>query len=142
MTDTTENLAVQQAALAAALVGNGSPPDGFDTQRIALASRMLVRKRAHAAVASWPAFAQLYGANIERDFAAYAQSHPLTPATTPKQDLLAFAKHLEDEEKLPPAVLRLLCVAESRYFLPNWRGEFICMRIPFLGVLTFRRPRR
>jgi hypothetical protein len=139
--DINTDLATQQAALAAALVGNGLTPDGFDGERLALASKMLLRKRRHAAVAAWPAFAHGYGPNLERDFAVYAQAHPMAPGTTPREDLLGFAKYLQKEGRLPPAVIRLLCVAGARYFVPVRRGGFISIRVPLAGVISFRLPK-
>jgi hypothetical protein len=141
MTDPEADLAAQQSALAAALVGNGSTPKGFDGQRLALASKMLLHKRTHAAASSWPAFAQRYGPNLEGDFAIYAQAHPMARGTTSREDLLGFAKYLENEGKLPPVVLRVLSVAGARYFVPVRRGGFISIRVPFLGVFTCRVPR-
>src|SRR3954471_10500211 len=89
----TAQLAQQQAALAAALVASGTPPVGFDPRRLAMASKMLLRQRTHAVLASGPSFTELYGADVERDFAESAQAHPMAPGTTPRADLLSFAKY-------------------------------------------------
>src|SRR5882724_11026294 len=139
--DITADLAAQQSALAAALAAKGPVPEGFDVKRVEMASKMLLRKRSHSAASSWPGFAQCYGADFERDFAAFARSNPIPPRATPWDDVLGFAKCMADENRLSDACLRLLCRAESRLLVPVRRGRFIAMRFPVLGVLTLRLPK-
>src|SRR5882724_35797 len=120
----TTDLASQQSALATALVGNGLTPDGFDGQRLALASKMLLRKRRHSAASSWPALAQCYGGGFEEDFAMYASLNPIPQGASPRDDALGFAKRMADENRLSNAALRLLCIDESRLLVPVRRGRF------------------
>ena len=54
-------LALRQAALVAALVAGGPTPIGIDHDRLALARRALLRKRAGAAAAAWPRLAHALG---------------------------------------------------------------------------------
>jgi hypothetical protein len=55
------DLAARQAELVAALVAGGPVPSGFDPDRLAVARRALVRKRAGQAAAVWPLLAASLG---------------------------------------------------------------------------------
>jgi hypothetical protein len=55
------DLAARQAELVAALVGGSPVPPGFDPDRLAVARRALVRKRAGEAAAVWPLLAGSLG---------------------------------------------------------------------------------
>jgi hypothetical protein len=55
------DLAARQAELVAALVAGGPDPAGFDDDRLAVARRALLRKRAGEAAAVWPLLAASLG---------------------------------------------------------------------------------
>src|SRR5688572_24028625 len=131
-------LAHQQAALAASLSNQSAPPAGFDQSRITLAANLLLSKRRRSAASAWPDLARALGNDFTPLFTPYARSHPMPPGTTPRHDALRFAQHLADRNQLSESALRLLALAESRYFLPTRRGSFISLRLPFLGAFTFR----
>jgi hypothetical protein len=132
------HLAHQQALLAASLSNQSAPPEGFDQSRITLAANLLLSKRRRSAASAWPDLAKALGNDFTPLFTPYARSHPMTPGTTPRHDALRFAQHLADSNQLPEPGLRLLALAQSRYFLPTRRGPFISLRLPFLGAIIFR----
>ena len=70
------DLGARQAALVAALVADGPVPDGFDPQRLAVARRAMVRKRAAEAAAAWPLLAASLGPDWGATFAASVAGRP------------------------------------------------------------------
>jgi hypothetical protein len=66
----TVDLAARQAELVAALVASGPLPSGFDPDRLAVARRALLRKRAGEAAAVWPLLAASLGRAWPDAFAA------------------------------------------------------------------------
>jgi len=70
------DLAARQAALVAALVAGAPDPAGFDADRLAVARRALVRKRAAAAAAEWPLLAASLGPDWPAVFAASVENRP------------------------------------------------------------------
>ena len=60
-TQTAADLARRQAELVAALVANGPAPPGFYPDRLAVARRALMRKRAGEVAAAWPLLAASFG---------------------------------------------------------------------------------
>jgi hypothetical protein len=68
--DAAADLAARQAELVAALVASGPVPAGFDPDRLAVARRALLRKRAGEAAAVWPLLAASLGRAWPDAFAA------------------------------------------------------------------------
>ncbi len=66
----TVDLAARQAELVAALVASGPLPSGFDPDRLAVARRALLRKRAGEAAGVWPLLAASLGRAWPDAFAA------------------------------------------------------------------------
>jgi len=66
------DLAARQAELVAALVAGAPDPAGFDADRLAVARRALLRKRAGEVAAVWPLLAASFGADWPAIFTAYA----------------------------------------------------------------------
>ncbi len=66
----TVDLAARQAELVAALVASGPLPSGFDPDRLAVARRALLRKRAGEAATVWPLLAASLGQAWPDAFAA------------------------------------------------------------------------
>ncbi len=71
-----DDLAARQAALVAALVADGPVPAGFDPERLAVARRALVRKRAGAAAVRWPLLAPALGPDWPAAVAASVEGRP------------------------------------------------------------------
>jgi pimeloyl-ACP methyl ester carboxylesterase len=69
-TGAAADLAARQAELVAALVASGPLPSGFDPDRLAVARRALLRKRAGEAAAVWPLLAASLGQAWPDAFAA------------------------------------------------------------------------
>jgi hypothetical protein len=90
------DLAARQAALVAALVAGGPVPSGFDPERLAVARRALVRKRAGAAAAQWPLLAASLGPDWPAAFAASVADRAPTSALDDGWDL-ARALHRRGE---------------------------------------------
>ena len=64
--DPTADLAARQAELVAALVAGAPDPAGFDPDRLAVARRALLRKRAGEVAAVWPLLAASLGPRLAR----------------------------------------------------------------------------
>jgi len=70
----SDDLAARQAELIAALVAGGPDPAGFDADRLAVARRALLRKRAGEVAAAWPLLAASLGVDWPATFTAFAAS--------------------------------------------------------------------
>ena len=81
------DLAARQAALVATLVAGGPVPSGFDAERLAVARRALVRKRAGAAAARWPLLVASLGPDWPAVFAASVAGRPPAGALDDGWDL-------------------------------------------------------
>lgn len=108
-------LAAEQAALVAALVGRGAPPEGFDARRVGLAAASLAWKRARAAARAWPGLARALGGRFGKVFAAYAGAAPLPRQGGPLADGRAFARWLAARGKLPEAGRLQALAVDLRY---------------------------
>ena len=94
------DLAARQAALVDALVAGGPVPAGFDADRLAVARRALVRKRAGAVAAQWP----LLVASLGPDWpAVFATSVEGRPPTTALDDGWRLARTLHERGELGTA---------------------------------------
>ena len=85
-------LADDQAALVRALVAGGPPPDGFDAERLATASRALLRKRAQDVGRRYPMLREGCGDRFLELFGEWARDRPKTSTDA---DARAFAAYLE-----------------------------------------------
>ena len=70
----SDDLAARQAELVAALVAGGPDPAGFDADRLAVARRALLRKRAGEVAAVWPLLATSPRMDWSATFTAFAAS--------------------------------------------------------------------
>ena len=70
------DLATRQAELVAALVAGAPDPAGFDRERLAVARRALVRKRAGEVAAVWPLLAASLGPRWHSTVAAHVAGRP------------------------------------------------------------------
>lgn len=101
------DLAARQAALVAALVSGGVVPDGFDTERLAVAAAALLRKRARGVANAWPLLAAGCADAWPATFIDWASGR--TPAGV-LRDGWDFARHLYASGELPQlAQLELAC---------------------------------
>ncbi|GAB2457565.1 hypothetical protein [Jatrophihabitans fulvus] len=92
------NLREQQEQLVRALVAGGPPPAGTDADRVEVALRALLRKRASEVAWHWPV---LLGDPAVRDrFVAWADGRPKESSFA---DGLAFARGEQDAGRLGPA---------------------------------------
>lgn len=91
MTDARERLADAQAALVRALLAGGSPPPGFDPERIARQAAALRAKRRRVIARLRPDLETALGAEFAPRFDAWAREHPPLVGTCPGADADAFA---------------------------------------------------
>lgn len=70
------DLAARQAALVAAVTGTGDVPPGFDTDRMEIARKALLRKRSNEIRGRWPGLAQSLGEDFHPLFADWARHRP------------------------------------------------------------------
>ncbi|MBJ8339246.1 hypothetical protein JGU71_10130 [Antrihabitans sp. YC3-6] len=103
----TDGLAARQAALVRALVAGAEPPEGFDRDALATASRALLRKRAQEVGRRYPRLTYACGDRFQDLYCAWAKDRP---KTTTYADARAFADHL--------TAIGLQPVARSRW---PWR---------------------
>ena len=94
------DLAARQAALVDALVAGGPVPAGFDADRLAVARRALVRKRAGAVAAQWPLLVASLGPGWPAVFAGSVEGRP---PTTALDDGWRLARTLHDRGELGTA---------------------------------------
>lgn len=112
-------LATQQAALVAALAGDGLPPAGFDAERLQAAAVALSAKRARSVARAWPALAKALGDRFHACFATYAASQALPPGGA-ACDGFAFARALARQGRLPDAgKMELLAVSLRQVVRPE-----------------------
>ena len=108
-------LADQQAALLAALAGNGPVPAGFDAARVRAAADALAFKRARAVAKTWPSLRAMLGDAFRERFAAYAATTPLPLHGGPLADGRGFAHFLANRVQLSDeAKLQVLSI-DTRY---------------------------
>jgi hypothetical protein len=81
------DLAARQAALVDALLAGAPDPPGFPTDRLAVARRALLRKRAGAVAAVWPQLAASLGPDWPAVFAASVGDRPPAGALVEGWDL-------------------------------------------------------
>lgn len=95
-------LLAAQTELAAALVGRGAPPPGFDLDALADCAASLRAKRRGQALGAWPSLAGSLPDAPAR-FDAWALAHELAPGDTPLEDGARFARWLAAKGELPDA---------------------------------------
>lgn len=119
------DLAARQEALVRALVAGGPTPEGFDTQRIALTRAALMRKRARAVAAHWPALGAM--PDFQRRFAGWADDRRPGSAHT---EGIGFARSL-GRGLSPAARVELVLAGDGRIARD---GAGIVIRLPGLGA--------
>ncbi len=107
-----ERLAARQAELAAAMVGTGPVPAGFDRRAVETAARSLLRKRAGAVRTSWPLLAAGCGDRWTELFAGWAAGRPSAGSLRDGWDL---ARELAAGGELPPIAAAELAGREARW---------------------------
>jgi hypothetical protein len=80
-------LAAAQRRLVEALVAGGPVPSGFDSVRVAVAARALLRKRAGEVARAWPGLAASHGADWPAVFMRWAEGRPTRGAWRDGWDL-------------------------------------------------------
>ncbi|WP_413806681.1 DUF692 domain-containing protein [Streptomyces sp. OE57] len=90
--DVRERLALAQAALLSALVGDTPPPEGFDRRRLRVQSAALTAKRASVIAKVAPELPEILGTGYRPAFARYADGRPMTGGY--RRDAMSFAEHL------------------------------------------------
>lgn len=130
------SLADQQAALVAALTGNGPIPPGFDAQRVQAAAGALAAKRARAVVQAWPGLRTLLGSGLRVRFDAYAARVPLPELGGPLADGRAFVRALRAQMALTDDV-RLQALAVDQRWRVTRRG-LVRRRVPRVGFAWLR----
>ena len=103
------SLADQQAALMAALSGQGAMPEGFRHDRLEAARSALALKRMRAAGRSWPAVERLLGDSFSTAFTQYAKDTPLPQEGGPMADGRTFVGWLSESHSLTDEI-RLLAL--------------------------------
>ncbi|PRX98870.1 hypothetical protein [Allonocardiopsis opalescens] len=103
-------LAAAQERLLRALVAGAEAPDGFDRERLAVAARALLRKRAAGVARAWPRLAHGYGERWPEVFAEWAAARPTAGAWRDGWD---FAR--AHRAALPPPAARELAGQECRW---------------------------
>lgn len=98
VTETSGELERAQAALVAALTGTGPMPSGFDTVRLAVAQKALLRKRSGEVAKSWPELRAALGNRFLPTFGAWAADRPTAGGW---RDGFAFAGYLDERHELP-----------------------------------------
>ncbi|GAA1227569.1 DUF692 domain-containing protein [Streptomyces rhizosphaericus] len=87
-----ERLALAQAALLSALVGDTPPPEGFDRRRLRVQSAALTAKRASVVAKVAPELPEILGTGYRSAFARYADGRPMAGGY--RRDAMSFAEHL------------------------------------------------
>ncbi len=119
------DLAARQAELVATLVAGAPDPAGFDSDRLAVARRALVRKRAGEAAAVWPLLATALGSRWHDTFAVHVAGRAPTGALRDGWDLaedLRRRGELDDSAAVELAERAVsLCRDGRRRLLPTAR---------------------
>jgi hypothetical protein len=89
-----EELAARQREVVRALLTGGSPPTGFDPDRVAAEARALLSKRRSAAAKLRPDLVERLGAEFRPLFDAWAVDHPKPVALSFRADLDRFESWL------------------------------------------------
>ncbi|AXB43486.1 hypothetical protein [Amycolatopsis albispora] len=97
-----EHLAAQQADLLRALLADGTPPPGFDTDRVAVEVRALRAKRRRVVAYLRPDLAQELDDRFTPLFDEYAAAHPREEGVRMRQDAENFANWLTAKGELKP----------------------------------------
>jgi hypothetical protein len=93
-------LAEAQGRVVAALVAGAEPPEGFDGERLRLQAASLIAKRRAVVARLRPDAAEAAGADLAREFAAYARSRT-TPPPGYRADADDFAAWLRAQGRMP-----------------------------------------
>jgi hypothetical protein len=133
-------LADQQAALVAALAGNGTIPAGFDAARVRAAADALAFKRARAVAQAWPSLRTMLGEQFRDRFAAYAGTTSLPQQGGPLADGRRFARYLAPQMPLTDAA-RLQILAVDLHYRSGAVG-LVRRRLPWLGLTWIAQSRR
>jgi hypothetical protein len=143
LSDARARLAQEQARLVESLTAGGVAPPGFDLDRVAIAARSLVRKRARGVARLWPALAKSLGERFEDHFARYAVSQS-QPVGGYLEDGERFAEWMMCEGALPDAGRREWL---ARRAMRGWPirigrgeagGQMVALRIWRRGVRVWQ----
>ena len=91
--DGIPTLAERQSALVSALVSGGSPPPGFDVDRLKAAENALLRKRCGEVARRLPQVRAHLGIQFDDAFVAWARGRAPTGSS---RDATGFVAHLTD----------------------------------------------
>ncbi len=133
-------LAQRQAALVAALTGNGPVPEGFDAARVRAAAEALAAKRARACLQAWPGLRALLGADFRAHFDAYAVGSSIPEAGGPLADGRRFVRELAATLPLTDDVALQALAVDQRW--RSVRSGLVPRRWPRLGVARLHGARR
>jgi hypothetical protein len=111
-------LAERQARLVASLVGDGSPPPGFDDGRLETLAAVLAAKRGRAIEHTWPRLARALGRGWPEVLAAHLLEVPGPPPSGALGDGRALARALAARSRLPWEGRLELLAAEVRWRWP------------------------
>ncbi|MCP3804536.1 hypothetical protein NLX83_35230 [Allokutzneria sp. A3M-2-11 16] len=110
-----DRVAAAQAELLRALLADGTPPEGFDTERLALQSRSLLAKRTRVMASVRPDLAEALGDRFRDLFHAYAKENPRPTGIGYRADSETFTTWLHERDHLPkPRPRRRWTVFKSR----------------------------
>lgn len=130
----TTELGRQQAALVAALTGTGPAPGGFDTVRLEVARKALLRKRSGEVARSWPRLRAGLGGQFLATFNQWAEHRPTAGGAS---DGFAFASFLDDRGELP-ANARGEWAARRLQWVVDAAGTVRRRRLPAVAVVDGR----
>ncbi|MBW4717481.1 hypothetical protein [Saccharothrix obliqua] len=97
-----ERLAAAQAGLLRALLADGTPPAGFDPERLRVEARSLLNKRRGVVAALRPDVAAELADRFRPLFDEYARAHPRRDGTRFREDAAAFAEWATARGELTP----------------------------------------
>ncbi|MFB9903329.1 hypothetical protein [Allokutzneria oryzae] len=93
-------VAAAQAELLRALVSDGTAPEGFDADRLALQSRSLLAKRTRVMAAVRPDLAEALGDRFRPLFHSYAKENPRPTGVGYRADSESFTEWLYERGDL------------------------------------------
>ncbi len=123
-----------QAALVAAITGTGPAPAGFDTIRLDVARKALLRKRSGEVARSWPMLRTGLDSRFLPTFSQWAAERPTAGGW---RDGFAFACYLDQRHELPAAARAELLGRRLQWSIGS-TGEVRRRRLPAVAVVDGR----
>lgn len=138
-----DRLATLQQALLQALAGGAAAPEGFDADRVRLASATLEAKRMRSAARAWPALATALGPSFGERFSAFATRSALPARGGALADGLMFWRsfHRSESPFLGDAARVELLAATLRYRRTGGDGSLAPRRGPSIAAAWLRESR-